>query len=317
MRLALACSLAVAACQAPVDDEAAAPAAPPAVRVVAAQRGAIAARLPATGETAALRSVRLSSPVTGRVTALAAHPGDRIAANAVAARVLPIENEAAVQGLGVMRDGDALDPHERPMAERLARDLAGRDLAVRAPFAGIVADRLHNPGEQVAANDVLLEVFDPLSMVVIAQVPLQASGSIRPGQTVEVQAGGARGSGTVATLLPAVTPQSLTVSVRIALTTPLPPLLHAAVECHIVTAEHPDALLIPRTALRSTEGEEHGSVVVVSGDQASYRRVRLGLRDAEHIEIVEGLEPGELVVADGGFTLPDGTRVAPQVDGAS
>ena len=309
--------MALVACRTSVDDESTAEPAPPVVRVVAAQRGPITARLRTSGETATLRTVRLASPVTGRVTFLPVHPGDRVTANAVAARVLPIENEAAVHGLGVMRDGNALDPAERPLAERLVRDLANRDIAVRAPFAGIVADRLRNPGEQVAANDVLLELFDPSSMVVLAQVPLQAASTVQPGQAVEVRVGGTRVEGKVATVLPAVTPQSLTVPVRVALSGPLPPLLHAATECDITTSERPDALLIPRTALRSSEDETHGSVVVIADERASYRPVRLGLRDADHIEIVEGLAPGELVAADGGFTLPDGARVAPQAAGAS
>lgn len=311
--LALLGSAMLAGCTPSADEQPAATPAPPVARVVPARRGPIASVLTVSGETSALRTVRLAAPVNGRITALPFQPGDRVAANAQVARVLPVESEAALHGLDVMRDGGALDPSERPMAQRLTRDLAGRDIAVQAPFAGIVAERLKNPGELVAANEPLLEVFDPTSLVVIAQVPIHSSASIRPGQSVAVQAAGASGSGSVATLLPAVTPQSLTVPVRIALTAPLvPPLLHTAVECRIVVEERPDALLIPRAALRSSADDQRGTVVVVSDGAAIYRSVRLGLRDANYVEIVEGLAPGELVVADGGFTLPNGAHVMPQ-----
>jgi hypothetical protein len=37
--------------------------------------------------------------------------------------------------------------------------------------------------------------------------------------------------------------------------------------------------------------------------------VTVGLRTAEKIEIVEGLEDGETVVIEGNFALPDGTKV--------
>jgi multidrug efflux pump subunit AcrA (membrane-fusion protein) len=307
----------LAACTPSADEPPAATPAPAVARVVPARRGPITAVLTASGETTALRTVRLAAPVTGRITVLSAQPGDRVAAKAQVARVLPVESEAAVHGLDVMRDGGALDPTERPLAEKLARDLAGRDIAVQAPFAGIVAERLKNPGELVAANDTMLEVFDPGSLVVVCQVPIEAMATVRPGQSVAVRAAGGTASGSVATLLPAVTPQSLTVPARVTLTTALvPPLLHTAVECRIVTAEHADALLIPRTALRSSASDEAGMVVVVVDGTASYRSVRLGLRDAEHIEIVDGLAPGEVVVADGGFTLPNGAHVIAQAPDA-
>jgi multidrug efflux pump subunit AcrA (membrane-fusion protein) len=287
-----------------------------AVHVVAAQRGAIADVLTVSGETAALKTVRLASPVAGRITELAVQPGERLADNAVAARVLPLENEAAVHGLGVMSDAGALGGDERPMAQRLARDLANRAIAVRAPFAGIVADRLHSAGEQVASGEVLLELFDPRSLVVLAQVPVPAAAKVRAQQAVEIRAGEARCAGEVTAVLAAVTAGSLTVPVRIAPTQPLqPPLLHAAVEAQITLAEHSDALLIPRTALLSSSVGDHGTVMVVSGDHGWRRQVQLGLRDAEHVEVIAGLTPGELVVADGGFALPDGALVAPQPAG--
>ena len=311
----LALCVVAAACTPPADEEPPPPAAV-AVRVVAAQRGAIAELLTVVGETAALRTVRLASPVAGRITELGAQPGDQIADGAVAARVLPLENEAAVHGLGVMTDAGALGADERPMAQRLARELSSRAIAVRAPFAGIVADRLRNAGEQVASGEILLELFDPRSLVVIAQVPVQAAGRIRAQQPVEIRTGTGSTPGQVAVVLAAVTPQSLTVPVRVVPTEPLqPPLLHAAVECQITIAEHGEALLIPRTALLSSSVGEQGTVMVVSGEHGWRRPVRLGLRDAEHVEVIDGLVPGDLVVADGGFALPDGALVAAQPAG--
>ena len=312
-RLLVAAGLACAGCGQPPGDEAPAAAPPVAVRVAPAWRGSIASLLTVSGETAALRTVRLASPVAGRITELSALAGDRIAANAVAARVLPAESEAAVHGLDVLRDAGALDADERSMAQRRRRDLAGRDIPLRVPFAAIVADRLHNPGERVAVNEVLLDVFDPQSLVVMAQVPMDASSTIHSGQPVQIRAGEVQSRGTVTAVAGAVTPQSLTVPVRIALEASLnPPLLHAAVECRIIVAEHADALLIPRQALQSTDASGHGVVMVAEGDHAVRREVQLGFRDPEHVEIIGGLAAGDLVLIEGGFALPDGAAIAPQ-----
>ena len=265
--------------------------APVAVHVAAVHRGRIASALTVSGETVALTTLRLASPVAGRVTALAVQPGDRLAAGAVAARVLPMENEAVMHGFGVLADAGALAADERPTAQRLSRDIAAHDVALRAPFDAVVAERLHSPGEQVAPADPLLELFDPRSLVVIAQVPIDSGAAVAAGQPVEVRLGGARLAGRVAAVLTAVTPQALTLPVRIALDAPLtPPLLHAAVECRITVAERADAAA--GAALRPAGGARGRSAdtVMVSADGRAHRRVvQLGLRDDDEVEVVDGL----------------------------
>ena len=86
-----------------------------------------------------------------------------------------------------------LSTAERTHAQRLQRDLGARDIPLRAPFAAVVAERLHNPGEQVAQNDVLLELFDPQSLYVLAQVPVESASRIRAGMTAEIGTGGVDG----------------------------------------------------------------------------------------------------------------------------
>ncbi|MFN8640670.1 MAG: HlyD family efflux transporter periplasmic adaptor subunit [Candidatus Binatia bacterium] len=314
-RRGLALALALALLAGCAGLETAPPEAPPpvAVTVAPARRGAIAATLAATGETLALTSLRLASPVAGRITALPGQPGDRVAAGAVAARVLPQENEAALHGFGVLASAGALRPEERPAAARLAREIAARDIALSAPFSGIVAERHHNPGEQVAAGEVLLELFDPRSLVVLAQVPAARGGALRPGQSARVRVGGETLAGQVAAVLAAVSPQSLTIPVRIRLAAPpAPPLLRAAAECEISVAERGDALLVPRAALLADDGRDGGTGMVAAGGVAHLQRVRLGLRAADAVEVRDGLADGDLVLVAGQYGLPDGTAVVPQ-----
>jgi multidrug efflux pump subunit AcrA (membrane-fusion protein) len=294
------------------------PAAPPpvAVQVAPVVRGPITAEVVASGETAALTILRLASPVAGRVTQLALQPGDGVAAGAVAARVLPLENEAALHGFGILADAGALSTDERAAARRLAGELGRGDIALRAPFPAVVSARLHNPGEQVAPGEVLLELFDRRSLTVIAQVPGSASALVRPGMPAVIEVGSSRVTGHVSAVLPAVTPQALTVPVRIEPTTPLPAtLLGAAAVCRITVAQREDTLLIPRAALVSSPLDDHGVVLVAAGGQARRRPVRLGLRAGDLVEILEGLSAGELLLTGGAVGLPDGTAIAPQGDG--
>jgi HlyD family secretion protein len=282
------------------------------VRVVAARRGEISEVLTVTGETAALSILRLASPVTGRVTWMAARPGDHLAKNAVAARVLPLESEAALQGFRVLENAAAMTAQERRAARPLQRHLRTADIALRTPFPAVVAGRFHNPGEQVAPNDVLLELFDPQSLYVLAQVPVESARRIDTGMSVEVTAGDTHASGEVVALITALQPQTLTVPMRVSLTTPLQPaLLHAAVGCRLAIARHPDAVLVPRSALLSSTLSDSGVIMIAAEHRARQRTVRLGLHTQNDVEVIDGLAAGEVVLADGQYAVPDGTPIQP------
>lgn len=283
---------------------------PIAVRVVPVRVGAIADVLTVTGETAALATLRLASPVAGRVTMLNVRPGDRLAANEVAARVMPLENEAALHGLALLEDNGP--DKDKGAARQLRKDLGRRDIALRAPFPAVVAERRHNPGEQVTPSDELLELFDPQSLYVQAEVPDESAPRLGIGMDVEVLVQGTAVTGHVSALGGALVPQSLTLPVRISLSAPLQsPVLHAAVECRIIVARHSAALLVPRSALVSSTMEDHGAVMVADGDRARQRAISIGLRAADDIEVTDGVRAGELVLVTGQYALPDGTRIRP------
>lgn len=283
---------------------------PTAVQVTKVERGDISETLAAAGETIALVDLRLASPIAGRVTRLTVRPGDRLAAGEVAARVLSLENEAALQGLAMLKDAPSVVPEEQRRSETLRKQLQAGEIPLRAPFPAVVADRMHNPGEQVAVGEVLLDLFDPRSIVVLAQVPAESAIRLRPGMPVEVSGGGFSSGGRVETLVPAALGTSLTVGARISLEKqPESPLLHAAVQCRITVADHPNALLIPRRALISAASETAGEVMVASGDHAERRKITTGLRSGDVVEVVNGLAEGDAVLSEGQYALPDGAPI--------
>ncbi len=60
---------------------------------------------------------------------------------------------------------------------------------------------------------------------------------------------------------------------------------------------------VPRTAI------DHLTVQVIKGDTVETRKVRVGLASDTSTEILEGLDVGEIVVADAGSSLHDGDKV--------
>ena len=286
------------------------------VKVAAVVKGSIREQLEASGETQALTVLRLASPVAGRITALASQVGDRLARAAVAARVIPLESDAAVRGFEVLRRSGGGESHETPSARRLAHELAARDVPIRVPFAAVVSERLHNPGEQVAQGDVLLEVFDPRSLYVLAQVPADRAASLA-GKPAEISGSGIRSAAKVVAVLPSVAAQSLTVPIRLSIEPgPDAPLLHAPVTCRITVASHEDALLVPRTALVTPLVSESAEVMVAKAGHAERRKITIGLRTDTTVEAVDGVAVGDLLIAEGGYALPDGAAVEPEREGA-
>lgn len=76
-----------------------------------------------------------------------------------------------------------------------------------------------------------------------------------------------------------------------------------AVQARIIsTGSQVHALAVPRTAVVLVDGEQ--TVFVSPRDGEAFpRRVRVGVRSNDYLQITEGLEPGERIVVDGVFEL--------------
>jgi len=70
-----------------------------------------------------------------------------------------------------------------------------------------------------------------------------------------------------------------------------------------IDAKRSCGVAIPRTAI------DHLTVQVIKGNIVETRKVRVGLSSDSSTEILEGLEVGEIVVADAGSSLHDGDQV--------
>src|SRR5262249_57583656 len=75
----------------------------------------------------------------------------------------------------------------------------------------------------------------------------------------------------------------------------------------IILAEHPDALLLPTSALVTSGGKQ--SVLIVVGGQARRREVELGYNDGVRVQITRGLSGDEQVITDGKNLVREGQAV--------
>jgi RND family efflux transporter MFP subunit len=189
--------------------------------------------------------------------------------------------------------------------------LAGRAI-VRATFDGVVAKRLHNPGDLVeaTAGDPVLRVIDPRRLEVVASVPIADASRVEVGAPARLASAPGNAS-TVALKVvsgpAAVEIGTAAVPVRLGFVGPVDLPAGTPVQVDIDAEQHRNAVLVPAVAI-VREGEET-AVFVASGEKAQRRAVQIGIADGTNVEVVSGVKAGEMVVVEGHAGLPDGAAI--------
>jgi multidrug efflux pump subunit AcrA (membrane-fusion protein) len=70
-----------------------------------------------------------------------------------------------------------------------------------------------------------------------------------------------------------------------------------------------DALVIPASALLNAQGDSGQVMVIDSTSTAQSRDVKTGIQNGQDVQIVSGIKPGEMVITEGAYGLPDKTKV--------
>jgi RND family efflux transporter MFP subunit len=214
------------------------------------------------------------------------------------ARLLVAEGryQASIEDI---RDRQALLAQRKSELALARQQLA--DTVLKAPIDGAVRERKASTGEYVApgAPVATLVRIHPLRLKVAT--PEREAAALRIGQAVRVRVEGEGGafSGRVVRLSPVIEKQSRTLTVEAEIENRqgrLRPGSFATAEI-LVDAEH-TAVLIPAAAVVTFAGIE--KVIGVREGRAVERRIRTGRRMGNRVEILEGLAPGERIVAEPG-----------------
>jgi HlyD family secretion protein len=186
---------------------------------------------------------------------------------------------------------------------RAALDLARTELArhaVRAPFAGVVNKLYVELGASVVPGQGLLDLMSHGDLYVSAPMDELDIGRIRAGQQARVSLDpypGRSFDAVVSRVAPFVSEleeQNRTMEVELhVVAVPADVVFRpgTSADVEIVLQRHPDAVRIPAVAL--LEGER---VLVVQKGRAEERRVKVGLRNWDWVEILDGLAPGDAVI---------------------
>lgn len=183
---------------------------------------------------------------------------------------------------------------------------------IRSPVAGVVAERPLFPGEMATAGSALLTVMDVSSVIARVNVPQSQAVFIKVGQPARLTStdGLIEAAGKVTVVSPAVDPLGTTVEVWVRAANPGEKLRPGGTVHAAITAEKvKDAVVVPPAALLSSS-EGGTAVITVGSDMVAHeRKVHVGVRTPELVQILDGVEPGAKVVVSGGLGLEDGAKV--------
>ena len=221
--------------------------------------------------------------------------------------------EAARQQYQVAQN-EAEQSYRSLQAARARLSLAAKNVAdtsVRAPFAGIVAERLVSVGDYVTRGTRVATVVKTDPMRVELTIPEQAVSLVRAGQAVRLTVDAYPDEvfdATVRFVSPSLRADQRALTIEAIASNGsgrLKPGLFATAS--LQQAESAPALLVPASALETISGTSR--VYVIKDGKAEERIVTTGDRVAELVEITSGVAAGEVVAVDPNGRLTDGAAV--------
>lgn len=178
---------------------------------------------------------------------------------------------------------------------------------IRAPFDGIVTERLRSIGERLNIADEVIRVVDPRSLEVVARAPLNTVNFIETGAVLEMHNDFRKDQVSVRTIVPFGNPQSHMFEVRLD-ADPDVWTVGESVRLSMPTAVVKEVLAVPRDALILRR--EGTSVFKVNADMTVEQiNVITGLGDGNYIEVIGDVSPGDRVVTRGAERLNSGMVV--------
>ena len=286
----------------------------------------------ATGEIEAIQSIELRPEVSGRLARILAREGSEVRRGTPLFKVddaelqaevsrLEAEHDLAQQALARTREllaRNASSTADLERAEATARSTRAQlelqrtrleRTVVRAPFSGIVGERLVSLGDYVTPSTPLttLQTVDPQRASF--EVPERYAQELAEGQTVSFTVAAISDrqfTGTVDFVDPRVQLPGRTITVKAVVENPdrlLRPGMF--IEARLATRTRPNAVVVPEEAILPLGGTNY--VWAITDENTANRiEVELGVRRPGYVEILSGLSAGDRVVTGGyEFLFPD------------
>ncbi len=308
------------------------------VEVEAARIAQVQNHLTATGTIEAATIVRLYNEVSGRITSLPNHEGDTVARHSELiglddALIQAELDKAVAQQQQAKLDYDRLQqlkPKQLASDEEVARAHTALNIAsaeekmqrtllsqtvIRAPFDGVITERLFEPGDVVPLHSHIMTLIDPNSLQVKIRLSENWIPLIQQGDKVEIgidALGESRYPGRIRRIYPTIEPDTRKGTVEVEFL-PVPAGARAGQLARVDLETQPrQRLVVPAAALHH---DATGAYVYVlrdddKGETTTVKTyVQKGMQYDNLIVITDGLSKDDRIVVKGFIGLRDGKQV--------
>jgi multidrug efflux pump subunit AcrA (membrane-fusion protein) len=175
-----------------------------------------------------------------------------------------------------------------------------------SPIDGVVTDRPVYPGEMASNSGPIITVMNLSQIVARAHVDQQEASQLKVGDSATISVPGQPGAlkGKVSLVSPALDPNSTTVEIWVQAPNPGERLKPGAnVQVQIVAQAIPHAIVIPAEALLTSPQGDNSVIILDTDNKPHKKKVKVGIRDVDAVQITDGLQGGERVVTVGAFSL--------------
>lgn len=300
------------------------------------ENGRIARTVMVSGTVEPIRTIRVNAQLAGALRTVVAEEGTALTTGDVMATIDDREIAARLASAEAAYEvaRARFDRAERLRAERIIteaeheRDRAALAAAeaeraqlrtqlgyatITAPITGVVTEKLVEAGDAVGVQTPLFTIADLSTMVVRVQVSELDVVELSAGAAAELLLDAFPNrviEGRIRRVFPAADPATRLVPVEVAITAESArvarPGFLARVSFSLAAKE--DVRLVPASAIvQDANGSE--ALFVVKNERAARRPVQTGVTSEGRVEIVDGVEPGEIVVVTGTNNLRDGVAV--------
>ena len=297
-------------------------------------RGAVYAMYTGTAPIEAFAEADVIAKVDGEIRELLVEEGDEVTKGQALARLdgerlrLELnESEAKLRKLqrdyernvdlktkGLISEGDFEKIKFEMEALEAAFNLASLELdytQIRAPIAGVIAERYVKLGNTISEGEPLFRVTSLDPLVAYLHVPEREYRHIDAGQPVGIEIDAVPGDPVIASVSrvsPIVDPHTGTFKITVEivdLERRIKPGMFGRIS--VVYDVHENAIQVPRSAIVEDGGQT--SIFIVEGGLAVRRPVTLGYGNRGMVEVLGGLVDGEQVVTVGQVSLKQDSRV--------
>lgn len=213
-------------------------------------------------------------------------------------RLLPIQMDTAERHEDLRRKQlPGLQAEEASLQESLKATHSELDALIeKAPVSGRVTQLDLKIGENRNRGEPLAEIVPPTGFKIAAQIDEYYLGRVRAGQQAQVEVNGTDYPLHVARVYPQV--KSGTFNIDLSFDRQMPEGLSpgATADGKLTLGGDSRAMILPAGAFLEASGGDYVFVLDGDGRTAHRRRVKLGRRNSEQVEVIEGLKPGERAI---------------------